>query len=254
MIYYISNPKISDSTTDRGYVSLLDNSFVYTAKITQADKAIMELNFEIGDETADAIYGFKLSTTEIEGYSAENGSLVSEPFSTTDVSVFFFEEEFRVINDDGVYKLYKRVTEKDYGGEDWADYFIEGDKVFAYNAGESIYTLRQTDDIFVIFRAAKKEPTISVKSYDGNTLIENEVLFDDNNIYYTPEDKWYRFVVSEGGKLITIWRSTYDDMHFDKLKTFSFPGGLEKAYIKFGVADRMLLSDMSFSFFKTNVV
>lgn len=252
MIYYITNPELSEGATDKGYISLSDGSFICTAKITNGDKANTELYFEMGDDSANKKYGFSISTVDFDRYTVKDNLLITEPFNTTDISVYYFDEEFRIKLVRGIYRLYKKVTNEDSPLESWGHYFVDKGVTFAYNTDDKIYTLIKEGNTYRISKNIKNAPPpLTIKTFI-NDEVSSEISFK-NNIFYIEDTKWYKFIISEGGKLISIWRSLEDPSHFEKIKTLSYPGGLERAYIKLGISESMHLSNMSFSFFKTDV-
>jgi hypothetical protein len=90
---------------------------------------------------------------------------------------------------------------------------------------------------------------IDAEYIDG---VKNETILYDNTECVSDE-KLYRIITSEDCKLISLWIKNTEDEIFKKIKTFSYPGGIEKAGIKLSVDDSMELNQLSFSFLQANV-
>ena len=82
--------------------------------------------------------------------------------------------------------------------------------------------------------------------------VKNETILYDNTECVSDE-KLYRIITSEDCKLISLWIKDTEDEIFKKIKTFSYPGGIEKAGIKLSVDDSMELNQLSFSFLQANI-
>lgn len=251
IVNYKSNPEISN-TDNIGLVSLADNIFVFSAKITPAEKHINYIKFTVCDESASKEYGFEidpsLSATE---YTVGEQYISSKPFEYGEKqSIFCFDEVFQIKDK----KLYKRVTFKDSALELWSDYYIDNADTYALKDPQ------KSNDYSLIIRENKciiqKRIINGVKPLNINALVNDtincEILYDKNDFYFDTE-KWLRIVVSENAKLITVWLKAKKEGEFKKIKTFSYPGGIEKAGIKLSYDNSLTLSDISVSFFKTNV-
>lgn len=243
--HYKSNPELSNSD-DIGLVSLADNNFIFTTKINNLADDILDFKFIVCDETATKNYGFSLSNTSFKNYSLENNKLISEKFDKTSVSVYYFDEEFQIKDE----KLYKKVTDKDLALENWVDFYVINGITYAYNKNDKVYELLINNDSYQIAK------NINIKPFNINILsdenIINEIVYEDDRFYGT-NDKWFRIIVSEDAKLISFWYKNKETDNFLKIKTFSYPGGIEKAGFKLSLSESIVLSDMSFSFFETNV-
>ena len=248
IIKYKSNPEISNND-NIGLVSLTDNIFMLTAKITPKENHINYLKFSVCDETANKEYGFEIDPTLSDtNYSINEEYIISEAFDYKEKqSIAYFGEVFQIKDK----KLYKRVTDKDSALEPWIDYYIEGDFTYALKDPKKSneYKLVAAGKKYVI----QKRITNNIKPLCIKLLINNnishEILYDKNNFYFE-SPKWIRIIVSEDAKLITIWLK---EKEFEKIKTFSYPGGIEKAGIKLSYDNSLELSDISVGFFKTNI-
>ena len=157
---------------------------------------------------------------------------------------------FPDISDKEIRKLYKKVTDKDSPLEDWADFYIINGITYAYNKSDKAYTLLINKDSYQIAKNINIKPfNINILSNDN---IINEIVYE-NDCFYGTDDKWFRIIVSEDAKLISFWHKNKETDNFIKIKTFSYSGGIEKAGIKLSLSESIVLSDMSFSFFETNV-
>lgn len=79
-----------------------------------------------------------------------------------------------------------------------------------------------------------------------NTFIE--YYTDKNNIFDSTIPRTYRIIIADEGKLISLWQKQGEQ--FEKIKTFSYANALEKADIYFSIDDSMLLSNLTFGFFR----
>lgn len=243
--HYKSNPELSNSN-DIGLISLANNNFIFTTKINNLANDILDFKFIVCDESATKNYGFSLSNTSFKNYNLENNKLISEKFDKNIASVYYFDEEFQIKDE----KLYKKVTDKDSPLEDWADFYIINGVTYAYNKSDKVYELLINKDSYQIAKNINIKPfNINILSNDN---IINEIVYEDD-LFYGTNDKWFRIIVSEDAKLISFWHKNKETDNFIKIKTFSYPGGIEKAGIKLSLSESMVLSDMSFSFFETNV-
>lgn len=243
--HYKSNPELSNSN-DIGLISLANNNFIFTAKINNLANDILDFKFIVCDESATKNYGFSLSNTSFKNYNLENDKLISEKFDKNIASVYYFDEEFQIKDE----KLYKKVTDKDSPLEDWADFYIINGITYAYNKSDKIYELLINKDSYQIAK------NINIKPFNINILSNDNIIDEivyENDRFYGTDDKWFRIIVSEDAKLISFWHKNKETDNFIKIKTFSYPGGIEKAGIKLSLSESIVLSDMSFSFFETNV-
>lgn len=253
IVNYKSNPEISN-TDNIGLISLADNVFVFTTKITPEANHINYIKFTVCDETASKEYGFEIDPSLNDTpYNVGEHWITTNEFTRKEKQSFsYFNEVFQIKEG----KLYKRVSNRDSALEPWIDYYIDDNFTYALKDP-------QKSNEYGLSKAGKKDTWIVRKRIvDGikplsinsivNENINNEILFDKNSFYFDSE-KWLRIIVSENAKLITFWLKSDKDDEFKKIKTFSYPGGIEKAGIKLSYDNSLTLSDISVSFFKTNV-
>lgn len=246
LVKYISNPKISNND-NIGLVSLADGIFVFTTKIISNINNKLDFRFIVCDENKNDKYGFFIKNTEFEKYELKDNIFVTEIFSNNEEPIFYFNEEFEIKNE----KLYKRVTEKDSANKDWIDYYIKNNKTFALeNPDNSDYSLIKEDKNYRISNNKFNTPlNIGIIT---NSDIKQIVEYETDDLQINGE-KWYRIIISEKAKLISIWSKNNTEDKFKKIKTFSYPGGLEKAGIKLCYENNIKLNELSFSFLKADV-
>ena len=243
LINYVSNPKLSN-TKDIGLISLSDDIFVFTTKIIFNDENSMDFNFKVCDETASKEYGFYIKNTKFSDYNLTHKGLESMPFTYEGGSIFYFNEEFQIKNE----KLYKKITEKDSAIENWTDFYISDNITFAHK--DTPFKLVKKGNSYTIIKETNNVKPVAIGSIINDTISE-EILYNDIN--FIRNEKWYRIIVSEKCKLISLWVKNTENEIFKKIKTFSYPGGIEKAGIKLSVDESMELNQLSFSFLKANV-
>ena len=251
IINYKSNPEISN-TDNIGLISLTDNIFVFNAKITPREKYSNYIKFTVCDEFASKEYGFEidpsLSKTE---YTIGDHYISTKPFEYKEnQSISCFDEVFQIKNK----KLYKRITFKDSALDPWVDYYIDSEGTYALKDPQksSEYVLIIQGNECVIQKMFIDDIKPLAINTISNNIINCEILYAKNDFYFDTE-KWFRIIVSENAKLITFWLKSDKDDEFKKIKTFSYPGGIEKAGIKLSYDNSLTLSDISVSFFKTNI-
>lgn len=243
LVNYASNPKLSDSK-DIGLISLAQDVFVFTTKINFNSDHKLDFNFNVCNETATKEYGFYIKNTEFIGYTLSPEGLETIPFIHDDNSIFYFDEEFQIKNE----KLYKKVTEKDSALENWTDYYLVDGKTFAHK--DKPFKLIKKGNTYTIIKEINNIKPIAMGSIINGVKNES-ILYDDTEC--VSDEKVYRIITSEDCKLISLWIKNSEDEIFKKIKTFSYPGGIEKAGIKLSVDDSMELNQLSFSFLQANV-
>ena len=252
IINYKSNPKISD-TDNIGLVSLADNVFIFTAKITPAENCTNYFKFTVCDESASKEYGFEIDPFLTDTIYEVNDTFIStRPFRYKEGGrIMYFNEVFQIKND----KLYKRISKNDSALENWVDYYIDNGVTYALKASDdsNAYRLQKKhDNMYVIKKnIINNVKPLNIKTLDGKDGI-NDIVFTENELFFN-EEKWLRIIVSENAKLITVWLTDKKENGFKKIKTFSYLGGIEKAGIKLSYDDSLKLSDISASFFKTDI-
>ena len=246
LVKYISNPKISNNDSI-GLISLADGIFVFTTKIISNINNKLDFQFVVCDENKNDKYGFFIKNTQFENYELTNNTFVTEIFSYNEGPVFYFNEEFEIKNE----KLYKRITEKDSANKDWIDYYIKNNKTFALqNPINSDYSLIKEGKNYRILNNKFNTP-LNIGIITDST-IKQSVEYDTEDLIIN-EEKWYRIIISEKAKLISIWTKKDNETNFKKIKTFSYPGGLEKAGIKLCYENNIKLNELSISFLKADV-
>lgn len=244
---FISNPEISNSD-NFGLISLADGIFVFTTKINTSVKDILDIEFSVCDENEIKNYGFFIKNTAFNGYKILNNSFITETFDYIGKSVFYFDEEFQIKNE----KLYKKITNNDSPNDAWADYYILNGNTYASLDPEknNKFKLIKANNKYQIAKNIENIKPLAIGSIT-NSNIKEEIIYDGDD-FYPGNDKIYRIIVSEKAKLISLWVKNKDE-NFKKIKTFSYPGGIEKAGIKLSYENNIKLSELSFSFFKANV-
>jgi hypothetical protein len=252
IINYKSNPKISD-TDNIGLVSLADNVFIFTAKITPAENCTNYFKFTVCDESASKEYGFEIDPFLTDTiYEVSDTFISTRPFRYKEGGrIMYFNEVFQIKND----KLYKRISKNDSALDNWVDYYIDNGVTYALKASDdsNAYKLQKKhDNMYVIKKnIINNVKPLNIKTLDGKDGI-NDIVFTENELFFN-EEKWLRIIISENTKLITVWLTDKKENGFKKIKTFSYLGGIEKAGIKLSYDDSLKLSDISVSFFKTDI-
>lgn len=244
---FISNPKISNSDKF-GLISLEDDIFVFTTKIDSSVKDILDIEFSVCNEDETKNYGFFIKNTAFNNYKVLNNSFITEIFDYVGKSVYYFGEEFQIKNE----KLYKKITNHDSPNDDWDDFYILNGNTYASLNLEknNKFKLIKTNNRYQIAKNIEVNKPLAIGSII-NSNIKEEIIYD-NDDFYPNDDKIYRIIVSEKAKLISLWVKNKDE-NFKKIKTFSYPGGIEKAGIKLSYENNIKLNEMSFSFFKANI-
>lgn len=261
--HYISNPELSGSSSDIGLVSLEEgHDFILSASITQLNKESFNLKFHVLNEDASKEYTISFSNTNFDG-----NYVLTDPYVTTSSKLnpilgkhTYFYQRFCIKQlSDGSYRLYKKITSEDSPNLNWKDYFKDEEGTFAYS-DELGYSLINKNGSYYIQKVNKLREDglpikpMLVKSTSGSTNLTNEILFDNNNFLDSNDNNFIRIIISPFAEMITFWVKKEVSDVYKKEKTFSFPGGIEKAGFKLSFDGGMSINDLSFSFFKSNIV
>ncbi|MBR4889875.1 MAG: hypothetical protein IKU15_00980 [Clostridia bacterium] len=238
--YYKSNPNISNSG-DIGEISLIDGDFIFSAYVVREINSDYHLQFSIADNT------FSISTKLYDGYTANENSFISPILDKVEGRHEYFGEVFEIKMVNEKYRLYKKVTLEDSANENWLDYYIKDNEVFAYNDSNKKYNLINENNNFYIARNHDFKP-LQIKTNNNLTL-----LYDTDNFFNNTGSHWFRIVVSNQGGLITFWIKNNGEENYKKIKTFSFTKRFSKGDVKLAIAESMELSQLSVSFLKANV-
>lgn len=259
--HYISNPSLSDSSTGMGVVSL-KNDFIFSTKVIQKDKTTFNLKFHIRNEDESKEYIVSLSNTNFDGNYILTDSYITSSARLNPVlgKHSYFYESFVVKSLNGKYYLYKLITDKDSPTTNWLDYFKDDMGIYAYTEDDIGYALVYKNNNYYIEKTNKLradgspiKPTL-IKSISNGTTTSSEILYDENNVFDSNDDRWYRFIVSQNASLVTLWIKNDNEESYKKVKTFSFQGEIEKAGFKLSFDENMELNDLSFSFFKSDII
>lgn len=123
------------------------------------------------------------------------------------------------------------------------------------------YSLVVFNDDFYLKRLNEKNANgnyirpIEVRSTSSIGEAYTEYLVDKDNVFDTNINHTYKIVVSDMGKIITLWHKNSNDT-FEKIKTFSFAEAMENADIYLTINDDLKdkLCNLRFNFLKANVV
>ena len=96
---------------------------------------------------------------------------------------------------------------------------------------------------------------IEVRSTSSIGEAHTEYLVDKDNVFDTNINHTYKIVVSDMGKIITLWHKNSKDT-FEKIKTFSFAEAMENADIYLTINDdlKSKLCNLRFNFLKSDIV
>lgn len=238
--YYKSNPNISNSG-DIGEISLIDGDFIFSAYTVREINSDYHLQFSIADNT------FSISTKLYDGYTANKNSFISPILDKVEGRHEYFGEVFEIKMVNEKYRLYKKVTLEDSANENWLDYYIKDNEVFAYNDSNKKYNLINENNNFYIARNHDFKP-LQIKTNNNLTL-----LYDTENFFNNIGSHWFRIVVSNQGGLITFWIKNDGEENYKKMKTFSFAKRFSKGDIKLAIDESMELNQLSVSFLKADV-
>ena len=247
---YKSNSELSGSSI--GLISLADTAYIFTTKIKADNPDKLYFKLTVSDETANKNYSFEIDNSlKLTQYDSNIGVLSTKPFYyKKDSFIKYFGETFQIKNN----KLYKLLTADDLSSYGWADYYIIDGNTYATKKDntQEDYHLSISGPRYIIKKKIDKNVKPLCLYSWKNDKYESEII-DYMSEFHISGEKWFRFIVSEDAKLISIWVKNSQDDVFKKIKTFSYPGGIEKATIKLEYEDSIELNDLSFSFFKTDV-
>ena len=123
------------------------------------------------------------------------------------------------------------------------------------------YSLVVFNDDFYLKRLNEKNANgnyirpIEVRSTSSIGEAHTEYLVDKDNVFDTNINHTYKIVVSDMGKIITLWHKNSKDT-FEKIKTFSFAEAMENADIYLTINDdlKSKLCNLRFNFLKSDIV
>ena len=123
------------------------------------------------------------------------------------------------------------------------------------------YSLIFYNDAFYVKRLNDKNDNgnfirpIEIRSSSSNGEGHTQYFVDKNNVFDTNINHTYKIVVSDMGKIITLWHKNSEDT-FEKIKTFSFAEAMENADIYLTINDdlKSKLCNLRFNFLKSDVV
>jgi hypothetical protein len=123
------------------------------------------------------------------------------------------------------------------------------------------YSLVFYNDAFYVKRLNDKNNNgnfirpIEIRSSSSNGEGHTQYFVDKNNVFDTNINHTYKIVVSDMGKIITLWHKNSEDT-FEKIKTFSFAEAMENADIYLTINDdlKSKLCNLRFNFLKSDVV
>jgi hypothetical protein len=123
------------------------------------------------------------------------------------------------------------------------------------------YSLVFYNDAFYVKRLNDKNNNgnfirpIEIRSSSSNGEGHTQYFVDKNNVFDTNINHTYKIVVSDMGKIITLWHKNSEDT-FEKIKTFSFAEAMENADIYLTINDdlKSKLCNLRFNFLKSDVI
>lgn len=170
----------------------------------------------------------------------------------------YFNDKLKIING----KVYVALTDNS-NLKNYKDYYIFNNIPYVL---QDNYSLCRYSEISPSLNSGQYIKRLNAQNKDGlyirpvemqqisGTSIEDIVYYvDNNNIFDANYEYNYKIIVSNEGKTISLWQKKKDDLTHKKIKTFSYENSFENAFVKLSIDDSMLLTNLSFSFFESNI-
>lgn len=254
---YRSNDNVSPIDISRG-------EFIFVFDYKNTDKSLEEtdliegtnfhLVFGLEDAASSNTTSIKITncipSETSEDYRFNESieyTLKKNPLTVTDR---FFNDNLYFF--DGV--PYKLIDENDKSADNFK---IEGDKTYIKTNKFSLVTFEGESYIKRLNEKNNEDKYIRpmevcwVSTKDSANI---EYYTDKANIFDANLSHTYKFVVSDGGKVISLWKENKEGT-FENIKTFSFTTRMENAFITLKINEELKnkLSNFRFSFFKSHV-
>lgn len=251
MLTFKSNPDLSP-------ISLTKGEFTFTFDTNNASDTDFHLVFEVKDGSSSnsfKVTNCKPSNTAA-GYrynESDEYTLKKKGLDKTDT---FFNDELYYWNND----VYKLVSSTD-SSKDIEDFRIYGGKTYVktkkFSLIDIIGSSGEASTYVKRLNAIDNEgkyirPTEVKSSSSKNNNLSLDYFVDENNVFSVNKPATYRIIVSPMGTTISILK--LNGTVFEKIKTFSYLNTMENVDIYLTVSESMSLKNMSFSFFKSDVV
>lgn len=245
-------------------INLKKGDFIFSfdctsSKATGMDKTDFNLKFSIDKDNKNNSFSLT-NTNSTNNYRFNDNESFTALRTNNSDEYSYFNDKLKIING----KVYVALTDNS-DLKNYKDYYIFNNISYvlqdnyslcsyneissSLNSGQYIKRLNaQNKDGFYI-RPVEMQQIRPIKPTDTGIVY----YVDNNNIFDTNYEYNYKIIVSNEGKTISLWQKKKDDLTHKKIKTFSYENSFENAFVKLSIDDSMLLTNLSFSFFESNI-
>ena len=215
---------------------------------------VLELEFGISNTSNDKFNKFKISSKNSfnSTYNFSNKDFILRKLETN--SEFLFFSDWLYYKDK---KLYSRIEN---ASNSYPDYCI---------VNNNTYVVKDTP--YILCNSAGNENTSSPTHIKVNNTInkenkvirpliinrlqnvtsknnDDEIVLSKDNILDPNIKRQYKIIVSDKGKLISLWIKNESMKTFTKIKSFSYSQEITKGNITLSIDETMILTNLSFSY------